>query len=637
MNEAGNWMVRILIVGCLCSSLARGAEFHVSPAGDDRAAGASQQPFASIGRAQQAVRQLTAQGLKSDITVIVHGGTYRIDRPLQFGPDDGGNAQFRVVYRAADGQWPVVSGGQVIDGWKVTPEGIWETTVPDAKSGKWRFRQLYVGDRRAVRARHPNQGFLRAEKVGADRRTNFQYAAGDLRQVHDLDRTELVFLHDWSISRVPVQSIDETSRTLTVRGQIGGPASWAVMDWFEKQPRYFMENSREFLDAAGEWHLDEATGVLRYWPMVGETPDGVTIIAPRADRLLVMRGDVDSQRPVKNLHFIGIGFEHSGWSPPGGIYWGRQACTYWTAGMAEGVGHLEADPAAVQLDLAENCSFQDGSIQHVGASGLWFARGCRECRAVGTVVDDVGGNGIMVGEGQTRQVGQEPWWRVAAEQAAARNQITDCLVQHCGQELFGAVGIWVGLAGPTTIANNEVRQAPYTGVSVGWMWWNPANRPEPEMTPNEETQVLDNHLHHVMQVLSDGGGIYALGSQPGSALRGNLIHDVPANVGRAESNGMFLDQGTGHFLVEQNVIYRIDRSPLRFHNGWVNTVQHNLLEVADGVPAVRYNDTKQERITLEDNQVVQPGKIPADVLEEARRRTGPRTPHTERIAKWLER
>jgi hypothetical protein len=169
------------------------------------------------------------------------------------------------------------------------------------------------------------------------------------------------------------------------------------------------------------------------------------------------------------------------------------------------------------------------------------------------------------------------------------------------------------------------------------MWWNPASRPEPEMTPNEETQVLDNHLHHVMQVLSDGGGIYALGSQPGSALRGNLIHDVPANVGRAESNGMFLDQGTGHFLVEQNVIYRIDRSPLRFHKGWVNTVQHNLLEVADGVPPVRYNDTKQERITLEDNQIVPPGKIPPDLLEEARRRTGPRSPHAERFAKWLER
>jgi hypothetical protein len=637
MNMAWHWIYRVLIAVCLFPTLARAAEFHVSPAGDDGAAGTRQRPFASIERAQQAVRRLVAEGLQSDVTVFVHDGTYLVDRPLQFGQADGGNDRFRVVYRAADEQRPVISGGQRIEGWKITPEGIWETTIPDVKSGKWRFRQLHVGDRRAVRARHPNEGFFRAEKVGADRRTNFQYAAGDLRKVSDLDQVELVFLHDWSISRVPVQSIDEATRTLTVRGQIGGPASWALMDHFEKQPRYYLENSREFLDAAGEWHLDETSGVLRYMPLAGETPDRVTVIAPRADQLLVVRGDVENKRVVKNLHFIGLAFQHSGWSPPGGIYWGRQACTYWTAGMAEGVGHLEADPAAVQFDLAEHCTFQDGAVQHVGASGLWFARSCRNCQAVGTLVTDVGGNGIMVGEGQTRQVGQEPWWRIAAEQAAARNQVTDCLVQHCGQELFGAVGIWVGLAGPTTIANNEVRQVPYTGVSVGWMWWNPANRPEPEMTPNEETQVLDNHLHHVMQMLSDGGGIYALGSQPGSALRGNLIHDVPANVGRAESNGMFLDQGTGQFVVEQNVIYNIDRSPLRFHKGWVNTVRNNVLETADGVPPVRYNDTRQERITLENNMVVQPGKIPADVLEEARRRTGPRTPHAERFAKWLGR
>jgi hypothetical protein len=120
-------------------------------------------------------------------------------------------------------------------------------------------------------------------------------------------------------------------------------------------------------------------------------------------------------------------------------------------------------------------------------------------------------------------------------------------------------------------------------------------------------------------------------------LRGNLIHDVPANVGRAESNGMFLDQGTGQFVIEQNVIFNIDRSPLRFHKGWVNTVRNNHLETREGVPPVRYNDTREERITLENNTVVARGQIPGDVLDEAKRRTGPRSPHAERFAQWLER
>jgi hypothetical protein len=636
---AAKWghFLPVFLVACLLSIPAAAAEFHVSPGGDDGADGNSERPFATIERAQAAVRRLTAAGLSSDVTVLVHGGQYTIERPLQFGPDDGGNEQFRVIYRAAEGQRPIISGGRQISGWTVTAEGVWETVIPEVKAGDWRFRQLYVGGRRAVRARYPNEGFLRAEKVGADRRTNFQYAAGDLRAVSDLEQVELVFLHDWSISRVPVQTIDQATRTLTVRGQIGGPSSWAVMDWFEKQPRYFLENSRQFLDAPGQWHLDQRTGLLCYMPLAGETPDQVPVVAPRADQLLVVRGDLQNNRPVRNLHFIGLTFEHSGWTPPDGVYWGRQACTYWTKNMEAGLSHREADPAAVQFDVAQTCSFQDGAVRHVGASAVWFRQQCRDGIVSGTLVTDAGGNGIMVGEGQTRRVGEDPWWKADPEQASVGNQVVDCLVQECGQELFGAVGIWLGLAGPVTIANNEVRQVPYTGVSVGWLWWNPATRPEPEPTPNEQTMVIDNHLHHVMQVLSDGGGIYSLGLQPGSVLRGNLIHDVPANVGRAESNGMFLDQGTGQFVIEQNVIFNIDRSPLRFHKGWVNTVRDNHLETREGVPPVRYNDTREERITLENNTVVARGQIPDDVLDGATRRTGPRSPHAERFAQWLER
>jgi hypothetical protein len=194
------------------------------------------------------------------------------------------------------------------------------------------------------------------------------------------------------------------------------------------------------------------------------------------------------------------------------------------------------------------------------------------------------------------------------------------VVEQCGRELYGAVGIWVGLAAATTVSHNEVRHLPYTGISVGWMWWNPRSRPEPRETPCRETQVLNNHIHHVMQTLSDGGGIYALGVQPESALRGNLIHDVPTNAGRAESNGMFLDQGTGLFTIEENVIYNIGRSPLRFHKGWNNLVRRNVLEVSPGIATVRYNDTVTKRITLEDNTVVP--KLSPDVIRQARRKAG---------------
>ena len=85
---------------------------------------------------------------------------------------------------------------------------------------------------------------------------------------------------------------------------------------------------------------------------------------------------------------------------------------------------------------------------------------------------------------------------------------------------------------------------------------------------------------------------------------------------------MFLDQGTGSYTIEQNVIYNVPRSPLRFHKGWTNLVRNNLLAVGEGVPPVRYNDTREERVMLDDNKIVK--TVPPEVLEAAQRSTGPK-------------
>ncbi len=608
------------------------ADFFIAPRGDDANPGTQQKPFNSLARARDAVRAAIEKGPKNNLTVLLRGGVYRMAEPVVFGPSDGVGERFSVTYAAYPGERPILSGGRVVTGWKADADGTWSTRIADVKEGKWTFRQLFVDGRRAPRARHPNSDWLHVEKVGGDRRTSFQFKPGDLHAYRDLDQVEMVFLHDWSITRTPVQSIDPETRTLTVPNQVGGPTRWGVMDWFEKQPRYYLEGSAEMLDAPGEWCLNSKTGVLRYRPRPGEQLDKVEVIAPSARQLLVVRGNPDPHRPVRNLHFVGLDVQHAAWAPAGGVYWGRQACTYWAPGTAEaGRSHEEADPAAVQFDLADACSFRDGRITHVGASGIWLARGCRNCRVVGSVVADVGGNGVMIGEGQTRQLGDKAWWEVAPNQAATGNLVTNSLVEQCGQVLFGAVGVWIGLAADTTVARNEIRYVPYTGVSVGWMWWNPRSRPEPRKTPCRNNVVADNHIHHVMQTLSDGGGIYVLGTQPGSALRGNLIHDVPVNAGRAESNGMFLDQGVGQFVIEDNVIYNVDRSPLRFHKGWENLVRNNILEVGEGIPLVRYNDTKTERIKLENNTVVQSEAELNRAVKEAQRRAGPEPEYRERL------
>lgn len=203
----------------------------------------------------------------------------------------------------------------------------------------------------------------------------------------------------------------------------------------------------------------------------------------------------------------------------------------------------------------------------------------------------------MLGDGRDRKVNGEVWWKTLPHQVATANTLLNNTITLCGRQFYGAVGIWCGFVAETLFKNNHIFDLPYTGISVGWEW-------SPAPTPCRENHIEGNHIHHIMKVLSDGGGIYMLGLQPGSTITGNLIHDVTLNAGRAESNGMFLDEGTTDVTVSENIIYNIAKSPLRFHRATTNLVKENVLSCADGVHPVRFNTTREEDITLENNLVL---------------------------------
>ncbi len=102
---------------------------------------------------------------------------------------------------------------------------------------------------------------------------------------------------------------------------------------------------------------------------------------------------------------------------------------------------------------------------------------------------------------------------------------------------------------------------PYTGISIGFRW-------DSEETTQRNCTVEFNHVRDVMKMLADGGAIYTLGYQPGTVLRGNLLHDVHRSAfahGGAPNNGIFFDQGSKGYLVEENIIYHTSGEPIRFN------------------------------------------------------------------------
>ena len=150
------------------------------------------------------------------------------------------------------------------------------------------------------------------------------------------------------------------------------------------------------------------------------------------------------------------------------------------------------------------------------------------------------------------------------------NTICNCLIHDVCREYEGGVGVFAGYTEGTAIVHNEICRLPYSGVSVGWGWGEEdAGGGSPHYvqpfkydtpTPAGKNRIQENHIHHVMLRLSDGGGIYTLGNQPGTVIRGNHIHDNPNAPG-----GIYLDEGSGFIEVTGNVAYGV-QTPLNFNN-----------------------------------------------------------------------
>ena len=82
----------------------RAAEIHVAPGN-----GGATAPYASLVEARDAARRSIAAG--EPTTVVLHGGVYYLPETLRLGQEDSGTATQPVVWRAAKGETPVLSGG----------------------------------------------------------------------------------------------------------------------------------------------------------------------------------------------------------------------------------------------------------------------------------------------------------------------------------------------------------------------------------------------------------------------------------------------------------------------------------------------------------------------------------------------
>ena len=298
----------------------------------------------------------------------------------------------------------------------------------------------------------------------------------------------------------------------------------------------------------------------------------VRVVAPAVEKLVELRGTLD--QPVENVHFVGITFAEAGWLLPSEIGLVDVQANFllnWKEPMRREQGitavHNEQlkSPANVVCHAAKGLRFERCTFTRLGGAGIDVEFGSQDNVISGCRFHDISGTAVQVGDVLKDDHHPDDPRKIVKNNAVVNNYIHDCCVEY-----MGGVGVFAGYTDGTVIAHNEICRLPYSGISVGWGWgeedagggaahyYMPFKYDTP--TPAGNNRMEYNHIHHVMNPLQDGGGIYTLGNMAGTVIRGNHIHDNPGAPG-----GIYLDEGSGFIEVTGNVVYNV-RTPMNYNN-----------------------------------------------------------------------
>jgi len=560
--------------------------FTVSPQGDDTADGSSSHPFKSFTRAQQAVRSVNTN---ANVIVSIADGMYRLSAALHFTAADGGQDGNSVTWEAAPKAAPVVAGSVPVTGWKLSDAArqIYVADVPQGTD----TRQLWVDNRLVQPA---SIEIPRAAiEFTADGLTITDAKYDYLAALPAQQRIEVQATGYFTNRLSPVKSI--VGRKLLMQQPAWDNNTWGYdtinAPVGEESAHLYLSNSLAFLTQPNQFYIDPDGGKLYYRPAAGVKPEQMSVELPQLPYLLSIGGT--HARPVQDLTFRGIRFSYSSWmgpsSPEGyadqqsgayltGVTPGRskdaiRSCVWGCRAFETRRNDWLQMPAAVQVAAAERIVFDRMIFAHLGQVALGIGNdananasgvglGARSIEVKRSVFNDLAGGAILSG-GISRDA-HHP----SNPAMANRNVIiSNNRIKTVSQVYKDNSAILSTYVDSAIIVHNDISDAPYDGIDIGWGWGindvggnatyriaerghydHAANLTYDTPTLHRRVVVAYNRLHDIKKLFHDGGAIYNLSASPDSFIAENYLYSIPDRI------ALYLDEGSRYITIRDNVV-----------------------------------------------------------------------------------
>ncbi|MCX7014103.1 MAG: right-handed parallel beta-helix repeat-containing protein [Candidatus Sumerlaeota bacterium] len=564
----GVTMLAFASLACFASGEApMNADFYVAPNGSDHGPGTIEQPFATLGKARDAVREIKTRKADSDILVLLRGGTYPLREPVVFSLADSGATSQTLTYAAYPGEEPVFTSAVKIGGWKELTDypaalpdkargRVWAADIPETKDGKWRFLTLYDGAERLPRAKtgfDPTTPIPPGKSYMGKYDNELHFPPGALKNWPNLDDVEISIVPRarWQHNILGLQSVDEENGVAIP----SLPCTYQMTKSPQRSPSCFVENVLEALDEPGEWVLNTHEGRLYLWPKGAEP--GPDIQAPCLRELIRVEGGIDydgpTDTPARNLVFRGLTLTmgdryswrktdattHSEWD----LYdkdtallrlRGAEHC------VIDGCRFVMSGETAIRLDLyCQNNEVRNNSISHMGRAGI-----------------------VLCGYG------------LGTKDVNKKNTIYNNHIHHIGELHWNGIGIYVSMSSENHIAHNLIHNTPFNAIALtGVKFWLLKDRSNREsllvrydeigndysfkaVLPFIHTRnnlVEYNEIHHAVGELGDDNGVYLNTCGPGNVIRRNYIHDLS---GKFKDAAIRTDDWVNGTVTAENILYR---------------------------------------------------------------------------------